>query len=97
MTPNAFSIAAWLSRAHRNGSLATLLKPDLTPPERTIAQIEGWILGVPGLIRVGGERNGSGYFGSVLILLSQKIAFKPSEGALAWRYAPTCGLKERAQ
>jgi len=34
---DAFSIAAWLSRAHRNGSLATLVKPDLTPPERTIA------------------------------------------------------------
>ena len=25
------------------------LKPELTPPERTVAQVEGWILGVPGL------------------------------------------------
>jgi hypothetical protein len=24
---------------------------DLTPPERAVAQVEGWILGVPGLIR----------------------------------------------
>jgi hypothetical protein len=42
---------AWLSRADRDGSLAAFLKPDLTPPERTLAQVEGWILGVPGLIR----------------------------------------------
>ena len=26
-------------------------KPELTPPERTVARVEGWILGVPGLIR----------------------------------------------
>jgi hypothetical protein len=44
---DAYSIAAWLSRADRNGSLAAFLKPDLTPPERTLAQVEGWILGVP--------------------------------------------------
>ena len=50
-------IAAWLSRADRDGSLAAFLKPDLTPPERAVAQVEGWILGVPGLIRAGGERN----------------------------------------
>ena len=48
---DAFSIAAWLSRADRDGSLATFLKPDLSPSERTLAQVEGWILGVPGLIR----------------------------------------------
>jgi hypothetical protein len=38
-------------RADRNGSLAAFLKPELSPPERTLAQVEGWILGVPGLIR----------------------------------------------
>jgi hypothetical protein len=27
------------------------------PPERTAAQFEGWILGVPGTIRAGEERN----------------------------------------
>jgi hypothetical protein len=44
---DAFCIAAWLSRADRNGSLATFLMPELPPPERTRAQVEGWILGVP--------------------------------------------------
>ncbi len=43
---DAYSIAAWLSRADQDGSLATFLKPDLTPPERAVAQVEGWILGV---------------------------------------------------
>lgn len=48
---DAFSIAAWLSRADRDGTLAGFLHPDLSPPERTVAQVEGWILGVPGIIR----------------------------------------------
>jgi hypothetical protein len=48
---DAFCIPAWLSRADRNGSLGAFLKPDLTLPERAVAQVEGWILGVPGLIR----------------------------------------------
>jgi hypothetical protein len=43
---DAYSIAAWLSRADRDGGLAAFLKPDLTPPERAVAQVEGWILGV---------------------------------------------------
>lgn len=43
---DAFSIAAWLARAARDGSLATFLNPGLSPPERTLAQVEGWILGV---------------------------------------------------
>lgn len=47
---DAFSIAAWLSCADRDGRLAALLNPDLSPPERTLAQMEGWILSVPGLI-----------------------------------------------
>jgi hypothetical protein len=45
---DAFSVAAWLSRADRNGSLAGFLKPDLTAPEQAVAQLEGWILGVLG-------------------------------------------------
>lgn len=45
---DAFTIAAWLSSADRDGTLATFLKPDLTPPERAVAQVEGWILGVGG-------------------------------------------------
>jgi hypothetical protein len=47
---DAYCIAAWLSRADQNGSLAAFLKPDLTPHQREVAQVEGWILGVPGLI-----------------------------------------------
>jgi hypothetical protein len=45
---DAFSIAAWLSRADREGSLIQFLKPALTSSERVVAEIEGWILGVPG-------------------------------------------------
>lgn len=43
---DAFSIAAWLSHADRDGSLAACLKPDVTPDERARAEVEGWILGV---------------------------------------------------
>jgi hypothetical protein len=43
---DAYSVAAWLSRADRDGSLAVFLRTSLTPPERTVAQVEGWILGV---------------------------------------------------
>lgn len=45
---DAFSIAAWLSRADREGSLGAFMKPELSPEERALAQVEGWILGVPG-------------------------------------------------
>jgi hypothetical protein len=43
---DAFSIAAWLSGADHDDSLPAFLKPNLTPPERAVAQVEGWILGV---------------------------------------------------
>ena len=43
---DAYCVAAWLSRADRDGSLTAFLKPSLTPAERTLAQVEGWILGV---------------------------------------------------
>jgi hypothetical protein len=43
---DAFSIAAWLSRADRDGSLAAFLNPCLVPGEQTTAEVEGWILGV---------------------------------------------------
>ena len=56
---DAFSIAAWLWRADRDGSLAAFLNPDLSPAERAVAQVEGWILGVPGLIRSGEGRDAS--------------------------------------
>lgn len=43
---DAFTIAAWLWRADRDGSLSAFLNPDLSPAERTLAKYEGWILGV---------------------------------------------------
>jgi hypothetical protein len=43
---DAYSIAAWLARADRDGTLAAFLKPELTDAERAVAEIEGWILGV---------------------------------------------------
>lgn len=42
---DAYSVAAWLSRADRDGSLTAFFKPVLTQPERAVAQVEGWILG----------------------------------------------------
>jgi len=42
----AYSVAAWLQRADRDGSLAQCFQPPLEPQERTLAQVEGWILGV---------------------------------------------------
>jgi hypothetical protein len=58
---DAYCIVAWLTRADRDGSLTACLNPDLTPAERAVAQVEGWILGVPGLIRAGqlGDRSSS--------------------------------------
>ena len=54
---DAYCIAAWLSRADRDGSLAAFLKPKLAPPDRTVAQVEGWILGVPGFIQTNSNRS----------------------------------------
>ena len=45
---DAYCIAAWLSRADRDGSLTFYLRPGLRPQERAIAEVEGWILGVAG-------------------------------------------------
>jgi hypothetical protein len=42
---DAYSIAAWMRAADLDGSLAEVLKPNLTLAERNAAQIEGWILG----------------------------------------------------
>jgi ABC-type molybdate transport system substrate-binding protein len=43
---DAYCAAEWLRRANRDGSLARCLNPCLTPPERMLAQVEGWILGI---------------------------------------------------
>lgn len=44
---DAYSVTAWMQRADRDGSLATYFEPALSPAERAVADIEGWILGVP--------------------------------------------------
>ncbi|MGZ8238804.1 MAG: hypothetical protein ACXWTY_13150 [Methylobacter sp.] len=43
---DAYAIAAWLRQADLNGQLARFLSPNLTPPERVVAEVEGWVLGV---------------------------------------------------
>jgi hypothetical protein len=53
---DAFCIAAWLARADREGTLGAFLEPDLSPSEQAVAQVEGWVLGVPGLIQVVPQR-----------------------------------------
>ncbi|WP_293363706.1 hypothetical protein [Phenylobacterium sp.] len=45
---DAFCIAAWMSRADRDGELARSLQPALSDEESAIAMAEGWILGVTG-------------------------------------------------
>ena len=42
----AYAAASWLRRADANGSLQRFFNPALESQERTIAQVEGWILGV---------------------------------------------------
>jgi hypothetical protein len=66
---DAYCVVAWLSRADRCGSLPSFLKPDLAPLDRTTAQVEGWILGVPGLACDPGELvcYGNGSFGNLLL------------------------------
>jgi hypothetical protein len=43
---DAYAIAAWMQQADQNGQLSKYLHPNLTPQERGIAGVEGWILGV---------------------------------------------------
>jgi hypothetical protein len=38
--------SAWLQRADLNGFLQGYFNPSLTPEERGVAAVEGWILGV---------------------------------------------------
>jgi hypothetical protein len=42
----AFAAAAWLRRTDMNDALPRFLNPPLEPHERTLARLEGWILGV---------------------------------------------------
>jgi hypothetical protein len=43
---DAYSVAAWLRHTDLEGGLASYFAPSLTPNERMVAQIEGWILGI---------------------------------------------------
>ena len=46
---DAYSFAAKLSRADKDVTLDQILDPKLSEPERVVAGVEGWILGVLGL------------------------------------------------
>ena len=43
---DAYSAAAWLRQADLDNRLANYLNPALTPSQRAVALVEGWILGV---------------------------------------------------
>jgi hypothetical protein len=43
---DAYTVANWLRQADRDGRLQAALTPNLTDAERTLAGVEGWILGV---------------------------------------------------
>lgn len=43
---DAYGVAAWLRQSDLDGSLSDYLSPNLTASERTVAGVEGWILGV---------------------------------------------------
>lgn len=43
---DAYCVAAWLRQGDLDGRLQEYLAPSLTPPGRTRAEVEGWILGV---------------------------------------------------
>ena len=43
---DAYATAEWLRRSDLNGALERFFSPSLTDHERTVAQIEGWILGI---------------------------------------------------
>ena len=43
---DAYTVAEWMRAADLDGSLRRFLNPHLTAVERSVAQVEGWILGV---------------------------------------------------
>lgn len=45
---DAYVVAATLQRSDRHGQLENLLQPHFAQPARRQAQLEGWILGLPG-------------------------------------------------
>lgn len=43
---DAYAVATWLQQADRDGRLGAAMRPALTGEEQSLAQVEGWILGV---------------------------------------------------
>jgi hypothetical protein len=43
---DAYSAAEWMRRADRDGTLMEFFASALSPQEREVAHIEGWILGI---------------------------------------------------
>lgn len=43
---DAYSVACWLRHTDLGGKLPTYLSPPLNSAERTVAQVDGWILGI---------------------------------------------------
>jgi hypothetical protein len=43
---DAYAAAAWLQHADLEGSLNKFLKPSLVPEDYSVAEVEGWILGI---------------------------------------------------
>jgi hypothetical protein len=43
---DAYSVAEWMRRADLDGTLKEFFDPFLSPAERMVAQVEGWILGI---------------------------------------------------
>lgn len=43
---DAYAVSAWLRQVDTEGSLGNFLKPSMLPGEYSVAQVEGWILGV---------------------------------------------------
>ena len=43
---DAYSVAAWMQKTDRDGTLQAFFKPVLKPGEKQVAKVEGWILGV---------------------------------------------------
>lgn len=43
---DAYSVARWMRETDAAGWLPRFFDPSLSPPERTVADVEGWILGV---------------------------------------------------
>jgi hypothetical protein len=53
---DAFFTASWLKRADESEELAAALQPQLSPPDKLLSAVEGWILGCEASARIGGSR-----------------------------------------